>query len=116
MSRRMRALDWSKVDVGSPEQWPQNLKISLGICLASPFPMFVWWGPSFTILYNDAYISFLGRTKHPGVLGRPGREAWYEIWDTIGPMLQSIRETGKATWSEDILMFFDRELPSGWQL
>jgi len=111
MARRMRALDWSKTDVGPPENWPQNLRIALGICLTSPFPMFVWWGPAFTILYNDAYIPFLGHTKHPGVLGRPGREAWYDIWDTIGPMLQSVRDTGKATWSEDILMFFDRELP-----
>jgi signal transduction histidine kinase len=73
--------------------------------------MFVWWGPNFTILYNDAYIAFLGRNKHPAVLGRPGREAWYDIWDTIGPMLESVRKTGKATWSEDVLMFFDRELP-----
>ncbi|HVE41516.1 MAG TPA: ATP-binding protein [Planctomycetota bacterium] len=111
MARRMRALDWSKTDVGPPEHWSQNLRIALGICLTSPFPMFVWWGPTFTILYNDAYIPFLGHTKHPGVLGRPGREAWYDIWDTIGPMLQSVRDTGKATWSEDILMFFDRELP-----
>jgi hypothetical protein len=59
--------------------------------------MFVWWGPNFTILYNDAYIAFLGRNKHPAVLGRPGREAWYDVWDTIGPMLESVRKTGKAT-------------------
>jgi signal transduction histidine kinase len=111
MARRMRAFDWSKSGVGSPETWPQNLRIAIGICLSSRFPMHVWWGPSLTLFYNDAYISFLGRVKHPGVLGRSGQEAWPELWDTIGPMIHEVFTAGSASWSEDILMFFDRELP-----
>jgi PAS domain S-box-containing protein len=71
----------------------------------------MYWGPRFTVLYNDAYISFLGATKHPRYLGQPGRECWAEIWDTIEPMLQSVYATGKATWSEDLRMFFARGLP-----
>ncbi len=111
MSRRMCAFDWSKSDLGSPETWPQNLCIAIGICLTSRFPMHVWWGPSLTLFYNDAYISFLGRVKHPSVLGRSGQEAWPELWDTIGPMIHEVFTAGNASWSEDILMFFDRELP-----
>jgi hypothetical protein len=34
-----------------------------------------------------------------------------EIWDTIGLMLASVYRTGKATWSEDALTFFARNLP-----
>jgi hypothetical protein len=71
----------------------------------------MYWGPSFTVLYNDPYISFLGEAKHPRYLGQPGRECWSEIWETIGPMLESVCATGKATWSEDLLMFFARRLP-----
>ncbi len=41
--------------------------------------------------------------KHPA-LGLPGREVWSEIWDTIGPMLDSVLNTGQATWSQDLLL------------
>ena len=111
MARRMRAYDWSQTPLGPPDAWPQNLRIALGICLTSRFPMHVWWGRSLTLFYNDAYISFLGRSKHPAVLGRSGREAWAELWDTIGPMIDRVFADGTASWSEDILMFFARDLP-----
>jgi signal transduction histidine kinase len=111
LARRMRALDWSKTAAGDPSTWPENLRTALRICLTSRFPMHVWWGPELTLFYNDAYISFLGRNKHPAVLGRSGFEAWAEIWSTIGPMIESVRSTGVASWSEDIAMVFDRHVP-----
>ena len=57
-------------------------------------------------LYNDAYLPLLG-SKHPA-LGRPGDQVWGEIWDTIGPMLDSVLHTGQATWSEDLLLPMNR--------
>jgi hypothetical protein len=107
----MRAFDWASSDLGPPETWPDNLRVALGLCLTSRIPIVMYWGPEFTVLYNDPYISFLGSTKHPRFLGRPGRECWSEIWPTIGPMLESVYETHTATWSEDVLMFFARDLP-----
>ncbi|HEY0817421.1 MAG TPA: ATP-binding protein [Rhizobacter sp.] len=111
MSRRMRAFDWSTSDLGPPETWPQNLRTALALCLTSRFPIIMWWGPRLTVLYNDAYISFLGDAKHPRFLGRPGQECWNELWGTIGPMLQGVMRTGEATWSEDVQFFFARHLP-----
>jgi PAS domain S-box-containing protein len=111
LSRLMRELDWSKTDLGDPGQWPEHWCTALRLCLTSRIPVVMYWGPNFTVLYNDAYISFLGETKHPRYLGRPGQECWSEIWDTIGPMLKGVYATGKATWSEDVLMFFARRLP-----
>ena len=111
MAGRMRAFDWSETALGPPEWWPQNLRTAVGICLMSRFPMQVWWGERLAMFYNDAYISFLGKGKHPAVLGRSAWEAWPEIWQTIGPMIARAMTSGEASWSEDILMFFDRELP-----
>jgi signal transduction histidine kinase len=111
MARRMRAHDWSGTPLAKPASWPESLRFALGICLTSRFPMHVWWGPSLTFFYNDGYIPFLGSAKHPAVLGRSGREAWSEIWETIGPMIERVFATGEASWSEDIPMFFDRALP-----
>jgi PAS domain S-box-containing protein len=103
----MRTLDWSATSLGTVEHWPQSLRTSVSICLNSRFAIVVWWGPDLTILYNDAYAPFLG-IKHPGALGRPGREVWHEIWDIVGPMLQGVVERGEATRSDDLLLLLER--------
>ncbi|WOB06031.1 ATP-binding protein [Piscinibacter gummiphilus] len=111
MARRMRAFDWSQSDLGMPEAWPANLRTALNICLTTRFPMLLWWGPRLTMLYNDAYITFLSDAKHPRALGRPGRECWGEIWDTIGPMLDGVVRTGEATRPDDVRLIMSRRLP-----
>jgi len=111
MAGRMRAFDWSGTDLGPPGKWPKELQAAVGICLMSRFPMKVWWGPRLTVFYNDAYRPFLGKAKHPAALGRSAWEAWPEIWDILGPMTERAITTGEASWSEDILMIIDRELP-----
>jgi signal transduction histidine kinase/DNA-binding response OmpR family regulator len=110
MAARMRGFDWSTTDLGRPGRWPRTLRAAVRICLLSRFPIVLWWGPELTMLYNDAYVSFLGPSKHPWVLGRPAWQAWPEVWDTIGPMLDRVRDTKSASWSEDLLLFFDREI------
>jgi PAS domain S-box-containing protein len=112
MGERTRELDWSRTPVGPVEGWPQSLKTAVSICLGSRHPIVIWWGsPDFTQFYNDAYISFLGETKHPGWLGRSGRDCWSEIWPVIGPMIDSVYTSGEATWSEDLLLVLHRNLP-----
>ena len=86
------------------------MKTTVSLCLNSRFPILLWLGPEFRIVYNDAYITFLGDTKHPALLGAPGREAWGEIWDAIGPMLEEAW-AGRGTWVEDFQFFFARQLP-----
>ncbi|HET6335322.1 MAG TPA: response regulator [Polyangiales bacterium] len=111
LAARMRAYDWGSTELGSPSTWPENLRVALGICLTSKFPMYLLWGASLTLFYNDAYVSLLGPGKHPTVLGRSGREAWAEVWHTIGPMIDAVRATKQASWSADLRMFFERALP-----
>jgi signal transduction histidine kinase len=112
MGERTRSFDWSATPVGPVGGWPQSLKTAVSICLASRYPIVIWWGnPAYTMFYNDAYRPFLGVTKHPGWLGRSGRECWREIWPTIGPMLESVFAGGEATWSEDLLLVMERNVP-----
>ena len=112
MGERMRAFDWSSSPVGPVAEWPQSLKTAVSICIGSRYPIVIWWShPEYTMFYNDGYIPVLGATKHPGWLGRSGRDCWKEIWSTVGPMLDSVFETGVATWSEDLLLVMDRNLP-----
>jgi signal transduction histidine kinase/DNA-binding response OmpR family regulator len=110
MAQRMRALDWSRTSLGPVEQWPQSLRTSVSTCLDCAFPIFVWWGPEFVMLYNDEYSQILGR-KHPAALGQPGLKVWAEIADVIGPMLSRVYERGEATRSRDLMLHIDRGYP-----
>src|SRR5215471_3489425 len=60
MGALMRAHDWTQSPLGPPAQWPDSLKMALSICLNSRFPMVIFWGPEFTVLYNDAWRPILG--------------------------------------------------------
>ena len=89
MARRIREIDWSTTPLGSSGAWPQSLKLSVAMILASGFPMAIRWGPEQILIYNDAYRLIL-RDKHPGALGRPGREVWWEIYPELGPLNEAI--------------------------
>jgi PAS domain S-box-containing protein len=106
MARRMREYPWAGSPLGDPGNWPSSLRTAVRICLTSRFPMIVWWGEDLRFFYNDAYLPLLGN-KHPALM-QPGDQVWGEIWDTIGPMLDSVMRTGQATWSEDLLLPMDR--------
>jgi PAS domain S-box-containing protein len=107
MAERIRSLDWSRTPLGPLEQWPQSLRTSVSICLASRFPIVMYWGPEYVVLYNDAYAAILG-SKHPWALGQTCCNCWAEIWDTIGPMLDGVVHSGQATWSDDLLLLLER--------
>ena len=107
MAARMAATDWSKTPVGPPAQWPQSLRAAVRIMLTSRYAMWMAWGPELTMLYNDAYRPTLG-IKHPGALGKPASDVWAEIWSDIGPRIETVLQTGKATYEEGLLLFLER--------
>jgi signal transduction histidine kinase len=104
----IRATDWSRTPLGPIESWPQSLRTAVSICLGSRHPIVLWWGPERWMFYNDAYRPMLGASKHPQFLGAPGRDCWFEIWDTIGPMMEQVIATGEATWSENLFLLMFR--------
>ncbi|UQA57758.1 GAF domain-containing hybrid sensor histidine kinase/response regulator [Polyangium aurulentum] len=107
MGARMRALDWSRTPIGPVERWPQSLRTSVSICLASQFPLAVLWGPELVLLYNDGYRQLLGG-KHPQALGRPVLEVWSEITSIVGPVLHGVLQDGTSTWVADQLLPTER--------
>ena len=68
----------------------------MSILLSSRFPMWMAWGPELTFFCNAAYRrDTLGR-KYPWALGRPASEVWAEIWDDIGPRIETVLATGRG--------------------
>ncbi len=99
---------WASTPLGPPRQWPQSLRTAVSILLSSRFPMWMAWGPELTFFCNAAYRrDTLGR-KYPWALGRPAREVWAEIWDDIGPRIDTVMTTGQATWDQGLLLFLER--------
>src|SRR5260370_3644720 len=68
MGKLIRAMDWSKTPLGSIESWPQSLRTTVSLCLASNFPISLAWGPRHVQIYNDGYWPICGG-KHPGSMG-----------------------------------------------
>ncbi|HET9597903.1 MAG TPA: PAS domain-containing protein, partial [Anaeromyxobacteraceae bacterium] len=103
----MRSTEWAATPLGAAERWPQSLKTAVSICLASGFPVVLWWGRDLRMLYNDAYRHLVG-DKHPRSMGQSARECWPEIWDTIGPMLAGVLDEGRTTYVEDLMLPLQR--------
>jgi diguanylate cyclase (GGDEF)-like protein/PAS domain S-box-containing protein len=80
----MRTINWSATPLGPPRNWPQSLISTISICLSTRFPIAIYWGPEFILLYNDAWISLEGE-RHPAALGKPVREVRPESWDFLRP-------------------------------
>jgi PAS domain S-box-containing protein len=104
MGALMRAYDWSLTPLGRPATWPQSLRTAVRLLLNTNHPMFIWWGPHLTQLYNDAYSETMGPERHPSALGQGGRECWAEIWDIIGPQIEQVMSGGGPTWHENQLV------------
>ncbi len=104
MATLMRTHDWSATPVGPVQGWPQPLRTVIRLMLNTRHPMYVFWGPSLSCFYNDAYRAMIGPERHPGSLGRPAREVWAEIWDTIGPQIDLVMSGRGATWHENQLI------------
>lgn len=106
MGELIRKKDWSSTPVGAPDTWPQSLRTTVNLLLNSKFPMFVWWGPELTTIYNDAYRPIAGE-KHPSLLGKSGKEGWVEIWGDLGPLVERVF-SGTSTWSDDQVLYMNR--------
>jgi PAS domain S-box-containing protein len=66
----------------------------------SPFPICLWSGPQFALVYNDAYRRILA-AKHPAALGQPGSSVWAEIWEELEPQFDGVRKGGDPIYFED---------------
>jgi diguanylate cyclase (GGDEF)-like protein/PAS domain S-box-containing protein len=95
----LQAFDWSTTPLGSPDTWPQSLVSTVSICLSTRFPIAVYWGPEYILLYNDAWIPLEG-DRHPAALGRPVREVRPEIWEFLGASFERAFHGGEALSAE----------------
>ena len=107
MGRRMLALDEQSSPLGLPRDWPPELQHAVGTMLASRAQIVIFYGPDYCALYNDSYVPTMG-SKHPGYLGRPGREMWAEAWSVLQDLFDGVVNTDEAFWASDYLFMIER--------
>lgn len=50
LGAQIRAFDWAMTPLGPPRAWPQALKTTVRLMLATRHPMFIFWGIEHTCL------------------------------------------------------------------
>jgi signal transduction histidine kinase len=106
MGKLIRSMDWTKTPLGPIESWPQSLRTTVSLCLASNFPIALAWGPKHVQIYNDGYWPICGE-KHPGAMGQDFTECWAAPWPVIGEAFERAL-AGETSFLEDQRMFLDR--------
>ena len=106
MAALIRATDWSKTSLGAIDAWPQSLRTTVSLCLASNFPINIIWGPEHNQIYNDGYRIVCGDV-HPQALGEAYTKTWASAWPAIGePFARAL--TGATSYLENQRMFLFR--------
>jgi len=106
MAELVRTKDWSNTPLGPIALWPQSLRTTVSLCLASNFPINIIWGPHYTQIYNDGYRVLCGE-GHPAALGEDYRVTWASAWPAIGEPFDRALE-GKTSFLENQRMFLTR--------
>jgi GAF domain-containing protein len=106
MGKLIRAMDWGQTPLGPIERWPQSLRTTVSLCLASNFPICIAWGPQRTMIYNDGYWPLCG-AKHPHSMGQDFRECWFSAWDALGEAFARA-SAGETAFLVNQRMFLDR--------
>ena len=105
MAEQIRAHDWANTPLGPLEHWPDVLKTTVSLSLASHFPQAIVWGPELITIFNDAFKPILG--SKPLALGRPFSTIWKEAWRDISPIAEAAF-AGKATYIENFPLVVER--------
>ena len=108
--RLLRARNWSESVLGPPEQWPEAVKATVALCLASPAPMTLWLGrdvDNLVHIYNDASRPLIG-SRHPISQGLELAKLLPITWRTLRPILAAVLQ-GEAVRCENDVIPVERD-------
>ncbi|MFP2895756.1 ATP-binding protein [Corallococcus sp. 4LFB] len=106
MAALIASLDWSKSPLGPIESWPQSLRTTVSLCLASNFPINIIWGEGHNQIYNAGYRVACG-AAHPRAMGESYRVTWASAWPAVGEPFERAL-SGETSYLENQRMFLER--------
>src|SRR3978361_2182889 len=110
----LRSFDWAASELGPRESWPPGLNAAVRTVLSGAGPMALALGPSFLLVYNDAYARMLG-AKHPSGFGCPLPEVMAESWTVPGhgDVVERVFRTGEPFVEAETRLPVRRSGPGG---
>lgn len=106
MPETIEDFDWAQTPLGAKDSWSPALRTTYDILMGTGFATCATWGPDQTLMYNAAYIPFLGK-RHPAALGQPIQDVWPDVWDDIGPLVDRAL-SGESVYAEDMHLVMTR--------
>ncbi len=103
----LRGWDGRETALGPLATWPERLRSSLQLVLATPTPIVMFWGPNGLLFYNDAYAVIAG-AKHPGILGQELHEAWPEVRALHDEVMETVFASGRPLSFRDLPLVLHR--------
>ncbi|KAK9779902.1 putative Histidine kinase [Seiridium cardinale] len=103
----VNSFDWSSTPLGPMPQWPAQLQQTFNQILADSRPIALYWGDSLTTLYNEAFAKLWG-AKHPGLLGKPLKDAWPDFSDKIQETMHVTTTKRRASQEEEWRFFIEK--------
>ncbi|KAK4192532.1 hypothetical protein QBC35DRAFT_226265 [Podospora australis] len=102
------SVDWSKTPLGPKADWPTRLEQTVTHILADSRPIAIYWGSSYTTIYNEAFSKLCG-PKHPAVLGLPVQDLWNEAGQKIKETMSNIAAGKRGSAEGEWEFFVERE-------
>lgn len=106
MAELIRRMEWTQTSLGPLEKWPQSLRTTVSLCLASNFPINIIRGSQHDQIYNDGYRVICGEA-HPRSLGVDYSITWNSAWPAVGELFARALQ-GETTYIENRRMFLAR--------
>ena len=89
------------------EAWPTRLEQTFNQMLVDSRPIAIYWGPSFTTIYNEAFSKLCG-SKHPALLGTAVEAVWGQDADKLKETMSSIARKQTGVREGEFEFFVDR--------
>jgi len=100
------AVDWASTPLGSMRMWSFQLRQMCNLIMADARPVCLYWGSDKTVIYNAAYAVIAGR-RHPTILGQKCKDAWYETWEMLSSVMDSL-SAGEVMPNEESCFTIER--------
>lgn len=105
--RFLKYFDWAATDFGPIEQWCSELRCSVRFMAVDTQPTIIYWGPTRTMIYNEAYVPLVG-SKHPDMMGKNAPDVFPDFWSLFENVINQQALTGKTMSGEASRLLMER--------
>ncbi|KAK3336395.1 putative histidine kinase group protein [Cercophora scortea] len=102
------SIDWAATPLGLMKNWPATLEQSFNQILADSRPMAIYWGSTYSTIYNEAFSKLCG-SRHPALLGMTVEDVWRESSEQLKDAMRILALKQKGIVEDEGRFFVERE-------